>query len=130
MYPNVIINKKDMITENVRYLFKGVEIDEKTRAYIERKIQTIDHFTNHAQQAEVEIELDKKGKFRVEIMIKTPKNLFRAENVTESIEGSTDLSVDEIQVQITHMKDRLRTLKKRGEQSLKKKTVIDENARF
>lgn len=118
------------ITENVRYLFKGVEIDDRTREYIEKKLQTIDHFLEHAQQAEVEIELDKKGKFRVEIMIKTPRNLFRADNVTESIEASTDLVVDELQIQITHMKDRLRTLKKRGAQSIKKKIVIDENARF
>ena len=119
-----------MITENVRYLFKGIEVDEKTREYIEKRIQTIDRFIEHAKQAEVEIDLDKKGKFRVEIMIQTPRNLFRAENTTESVEGSTDLAVDELQRQMTHMKDRLRTLKKRGAVSIKKKTVIDTSARF
>lgn len=119
-----------MITENVRYLFKGVEIDDRTREYVEKRLQTIDKFLEHGQQVEVEIDLDKKGKFRVEIMVKTPRNLFRAENTTESIEASTDLAVDELQAQINHMKDRLRTLKKRGAMSIKKKAVLDESARF
>jgi ribosomal subunit interface protein len=118
------------ITENMRFLFKGVTIDERTRNYIEKKLQTIDKFLENGQQVEVEIDLDKKGKFRVEIMVKTPRNLFRAENISESIEASTDLGVDQLQDQINHLKDRLRTLKKRGAMSIKKKTVLDENARF
>ncbi len=53
---------------------------------------------------EIEIEQDKKGKFRVEIMAKTPHNLYRAEETTESIEGSTDKVIDELEVQIDKKK--------------------------
>lgn len=117
-------------TENMRFFFKGVEIDETQRAYIEKRISTLDKFVDNIIKSEVEIDLDKKGKFRVEIMLHTPRNMFRADNTTDSIEASTDLNVDELQAQVTHLKDKLRTLKKRGAMSLKKKTVLDEGARF
>lgn len=114
----------------MRFLFKGVEVDLKTREYVQKRLSTLDKFVDNITLAEVEIDLDKKGMFRVEIMVHTPRNMFRAENTSESIEGSTDLDMDELQLQITHLKDKLRTLKKRGAMSLKKKTVLDENARF
>jgi len=120
-----------MITEkNVKFLFKGVEIDERTREYVEKRLNTLDKFIENILKVEVEIDLDKKGKFRVEVMIHTPRNMFRADNTTDSIEASTDMVVDELQDQMTHTKDRLRTLKKRGALSLKKKMVLDEDARF
>ena len=117
-------------TENVRFLFNGVEIDERTREYIEKRLSSLDKLNDKIMQTEVEIQLDKKGKFRVEVMIHTPRNKFRAENTTESIEASTDMVVDELRIQMSHMKDKLATLKKRGARSIKKKTVLDENARF
>jgi ribosomal subunit interface protein len=118
------------VTENVRFLYKGIEIDDRTKGYIEKRLQSIDKLLEKILQTEVEIDLDKKGKFRVEIMIRTPRNLFRAENITDSIEASTDLAMDQLQHQIVHMKDKLRTLKKRGAMSIKKKAVIDQEARF
>ncbi|HMN19011.1 MAG TPA: ribosome-associated translation inhibitor RaiA [Candidatus Moranbacteria bacterium] len=117
-------------TSNMRFLFKGVEVDERTREYVSKRLESIGKMTENILQTEVEIGVDKKGKFRVEVMVRTPRDLFRAENTTESIEGSTDLVVDEIQDQIAHLKDKLLTLQKRGGRSIKKKTVIDENARF
>lgn len=118
-------------TENVRFLFKGVEVEKKTRDYIEKHLSSLDNkFMEDVTLTEVEIGIDKKGKFRAEIMIKTPRNLFRAENTTESIEASVDLGIKELQEQITHQKDRVRTIRKRGALSLKKKTVVAKEARF
>ena len=117
-------------TENMRFFFKGLDVDAMTRDYIEKKLSTLDKFIENILKSEVEIDLDKKGKFRVEVMLHTPRNMFRADNTTESIEGSIDLVVDELQAQVTHLKDKLRTLKKRGAISLKKKAVLDEAARF
>jgi len=116
--------------ENVKFFFKGVEIDKRTRDYIEKRLGTLDKFVENILKVEVEIDLDKKGKFRVEVMAHTPRNMFRADNTTDSIEASTDMVVDELQDQMTHTKDRLRTLKKRGAMSLKKKMVLDGDARF
>lgn len=117
-------------TENMRFFFKGVEIDVTTKEYIEKRLSTLDKFIDNILKSEVEIDLDKKGKFRVEVMLHTPRNMFRADNTTESIEASIDMVVDELQAQVTHLKDKLRTLKKRGAISLKKKVVLDEGARF
>jgi ribosomal subunit interface protein len=120
-----------MVTiENMKFLFKGIVIDERTQEYIEKRLSTLDKFIENISNVEVEVDLDKKGKFRVEVMVHTPRNMFRADNTTNSVEASTDMVVDEIQNQMTHMKDRLRTLKKRGALSLKKKMVLDEGARF
>lgn len=117
-------------TENLRFFFKGLEIDDKTRDYIEKRIKTLDKFADKILRSEVQINLDKKGKFWVEVIIQTPRNMFLANNATDSIEASVDLVVDELQNQITRLKDKLQTLKKRGGASLKKRVVIDENARF
>ena len=117
-------------TEKMKFLFKGIVIDERTQEYIEKRLNTLDKFIENISNVEVEVDLDKKGKFRVEVMVHTPRNMFRADNTTDSVEASTDMVVDELQDQMTHMKDRLRTLKKRGALSLKKKMVLDEDARF
>lgn len=117
-------------TENVRFLFKGVKVDDRTRDYIEKRLDSLDKVNDKILHTAVEIDLDKKGMFRVELMVHTPRNKFRADNTTESIEGSVDLAVAELQTQMARMKDKLITLKKRGARSIKKKTVLDNSARF
>lgn len=118
------------VIDNVRFMTKGVNVDDETKDYVMKRLETMDKFVGKVIQTEVEINMDKKGKFRVEVMIKTPRDLFRAEETTESIEGSTDLIVDQLQAQIVDAKEKFRTLRERGARSIKKKTVIDENARF
>ena len=119
-----------MVEKNIRYLFKGVKIDERTQDYIEKRLETIGKVNGKILQFEVEIDLDKKGKFRVELMVKTPKNLFRSEETTESIEGSTDIAVEEIKTQILRDKEKVKDLRIRGKRSIKKRIVIDKNARL
>ncbi|MCX6766089.1 MAG: ribosome-associated translation inhibitor RaiA [Candidatus Moranbacteria bacterium] len=114
----------------MRLFFKGVKIDERTEEYIRKRLATIQRFLPKILRAEVEIDLDKKGKFRVEVMLKTPYRLYRAEDITESIEGSVDSVAEDLRTQINRSKDRLISLRRRGGRSIKKKAVIDENARF
>jgi len=118
------------VIENVRFMTKGVEVDDRTKDYILKRLQTLGKVVDNVIQTEVEIDLDKKGKFRVEVMIKTPRDLFRAEDTTESIEGSIDLVVDELQTQVVRNNDKIWTKIKRGARSIKKKFTIDKNARF
>jgi len=115
---------------NMRFLFKGVTIDERTKDYIVKKLESVEKIISNILNVEVEIDLDKKGKFRVEVMIKTPYNLFRAEDTTESIEGSIDSVEDQLKNQIRHDKEKIRTLRKRGARTIKKDIVLDENSRF
>lgn len=115
---------------NTRFMFKGVKIDERTQDYIEKRLESIEKVNGKILQIEVEIDLDKKGKFRVELMVKTPKNLYRSEETTESIAGSTDIAVEEMKTQIIKDKERVKDLRIRGKRSIKKAIVVDEGARF
>lgn len=118
------------VINNVRFMTKGVEVDDETKDYILKRLETLDKVVGKVIQTEVEINLDKKGKFRVEVMIKTPRDLFRAEDTTESIEGSIDLIANELHAQIVKSQEKIWTKIKRGARSIKKKFTIDENARF
>lgn len=111
---------------------KGTQIDDRTQDYIEKRISKISKFINSEKETlyEVEISMDKKGKFRAEIMIHTPYKLYRMEKTSESVEGSVDMAVDELKNQISRDRDKSRELKERGARSLKKKVVLDENARY
>lgn len=115
---------------NARFLFKGVETDDRTKEYILKRMERIAKLLDPVTELEVEVERDKKGKFRVEIMAKTPHNLYRAEETTQSIEGSTDIVIDELEVQIDKRKNRNRDLKLRGSRSIKKKMIFDQASRF
>jgi len=113
-----------------RYLTKGVELDGRINEYIEKKLTRLEKLVDTVSLFEVEIDRDKQGKFRVEVMIKTPHNLYRAEETTISIEGSIDTVVDELENQLTKNKTKSRDLKRRGLRSIKKKLVLDTAARF
>ncbi len=113
-----------------RYLTKGLELDERTNAYIDKRLTRLAKLVDPISRFEVEVDRDKKGKFRVEVMVKTPHNLYRAEEVSESVEGSLDIVVDELEAQLTKNKTKSRDLKRRGLRSIKKKVVLDKAARF
>lgn len=115
---------------NMRFLFRGLEIDKKTRDYILKRIERIEKLVDPVTIFEVEVSQDKKGKFRVEVMVKTPHDMYRAEETSESIEGSTDIVIDELEIQVAKKKNKLHDLKLRGKRSIKKKLVIDKAARF
>ncbi len=120
---------------NIRFLFKEVKIDERTKNYVTEKVEKLGKFFRSLSEdaeisAEVEIDLDKKGKFRVEVMLHTPYQDYRGEDTTISIEGSIDSVYEELENQIQKDKDRIITLQRRGGRSLKKKMVVDEDARF
>lgn len=109
---------------------KDVSLDQRTQDYIYKRIEKLNKFNGKILEYEVEIIMDKKGKFRVELMVKTPYKLYRTEETTESVEGSIDIVVDEMKNQIVKDKDKIKELRERGARSIKKKTVIAEEARF
>ncbi len=107
-----------------------MDSDKKAEAYIEKRLQKVNRIIKNVLEFEVEIDLDKKGKYRVELMVKTPHALYRAEEISQSIEGSADIACEELTMQIVKDKNKMIDLKRRGARSLKKKIVIDGDARF
>ena len=119
------------IERSLRMYFKGVKIDDRTEDYIGKKINAIGKLLDKVMRVEIEIDIDKKKNlFRVEVMIKTPYKLYRAEDSTQSIEGSIDSVEEDLREQINKDKEKVRTLRIRGKRSIKKKTVLDKDARF
>ncbi len=119
---------------NIQYLFENVDVSARTREYIEKRFSGIEKLIEErdikSTFIEVEIDKDKRGMYRVEVMVKSPGNMYRSEETSETIEGSVDIVNDELKRQIREEKEKLTTLHKRGARSIKKKMVIDENARF
>jgi ribosomal subunit interface protein len=115
---------------NLRWFCKNVNLDDRTKDYVVKRISKMEKFLKKTLEYEVEVSMDKKGKFYVEIMIKTPYKLYRATEISESVEGSTDIVVEELQRQIVKDKDKLKDVRERGARSIKKKMTIDKDARF
>ncbi len=114
-----------------RFLFQGVELESETLQYVSKRLLRLKKLMDLAAQLEVEVDRDKRGKFRVEIMVIMPKKkMYRSEKTSGSVEGSTDLVVDDIERQITEAKDREESLARRGARSVKKKMTLDKNSRF
>lgn len=119
------------IEKSFRIFFKGVKIDNRTEEYIAKKMKAIEKLLDKISRVEIEIDLDKKkNKFRVEVMIKTPYKVYRSEESTATIEGSIDAVENEIKTQIKKDREKIRDLRRRGKRSIKKKTVMDKDARF
>jgi ribosomal subunit interface protein len=116
--------------EKIKFLLKGLKIDSRTEEYIRKRLKSVEKLLNKMKQIEVEVDLDKKGCFRVELMINMPNYLYRAEATTESVEGSTDIAVAELKNQIKSKKGKLKTLQMRGLRSIKKKMALDPSSRF
>ncbi len=115
---------------NLRLFCKNVKLNDRTKDYVIKRIQKMEKFLKKTLEYEVEIMKDKKDKFYAELMIKTPHKLYRATEISESVEGSIDMVVAEMQRQIVSEVEKARDLKKRGARSIKKKIVIDSEARF
>jgi ribosomal subunit interface protein len=113
-----------------RFYLQLTDIDDKTRTYIVKRLSRVEKLVDSASKVEVEVGKNKKGKYRVEVMIRAPRHLYRAEETSESVEASMDLVMDKLETEITRDKDRRATLKLRGARSIKKKVVIDTSARF
>ncbi|QQS15799.1 MAG: ribosome-associated translation inhibitor RaiA [Candidatus Moraniibacteriota bacterium] len=114
-----------------RFLFQGVELSGKTMQYVAKRLLRVEKLVPETSKLEVEVNRNKAGKFRVEVMVDVPKQkLFRSEETSESVEASTDAVVDDIERQITETKDREGSLARRGARSIKKKLTLDKSARF
>lgn len=113
---------------NIRYYCKSVRVDVKIKSYIEKRLKPIEKLLKNIHnlgeekdvlQFEIEIDRDRKGKFRVEIIIKTPYEAYRSEEISESIEGSVDILSEDLKNQISKNKDKKRSLVKKGARLVK-----------
>lgn len=115
---------------HTQYLFQGLTIDEDTQDYIEQRLAKLEKILSDLARFEIEVDAEKKGFYRVEVMVIEPRHQWRAEETQESIEACIDLVVDELHSQIIREEEKYADTKIRGERSLKKKLTIDPIARL
>jgi putative sigma-54 modulation protein len=115
---------------NIRYLFNGEKISQKTKDYLAKRIEKLSRFLEKISGIEIEVEKDKRNFWRVEITVKSLGKNYLSEETSESIEGSLDMALEKIQQQIRKEKGKIRAERERGARSIKKKIVIDPKARF
>lgn len=107
-----------------------MEGSDRAQEYILKRLGEVSDLFDDLALYDIETSRDKKGFFRVEVNVHEPKELHRAEETSKSIEGSIDMVIEKLRSQITRTKDKERELEERGARSIKKKTVLDESARF
>ena len=116
----------------IKYYLNKVKIDKRTKSYIETRVGRLQKYLNKSKSAvvDIEIEMDKKGLFRVEIQIRALGTRYIGDHISKTIEAASDATCDELANQIKKFKNKKRTIQKRGAISLKKKFSIDQGARF
>lgn len=115
---------------NTQFLSKGMDLNERSKEYILKRLKEIEDLFHDLSLFEIEVDLDKKGFYRVEVNIREPHKLHRGEETSKSVEGSIDMIIDKLRSHIVREKDKRRDLRERGARSIKKKAVLDEAARF
>lgn len=108
---------------------------QEDKNYVQEKVDKLEKLLNGYDSqdelsVEVEFDQDKRGFWRLEIMIKTPHNLYRVEKKNEIISEAMDEAEEVLKKQIRRDRERIKDLRERGGRSIKKKAVIDEKARF
>lgn len=115
---------------DIQFFHNHSEHNPRAEEYIAAKIDKLERYLNNVLKAEVEIEKDKKGKYRVEVMVRTPYKLYRAEDYGDTPVEAADLVEGILKLQMKKDKEKMITLKRRGATSLKKKLALDSKARF
>ena len=107
-----------------------MELNSKQRIYILKRLAIVEKLVDIVSNVEVEVGQNKKKQYRVEVMIHDPHKLYRAEKLSESVEGSIDMVVEKLMSEVIRDKEKVRDLRRRGARSIKKKTTLDKDARF
>ena len=115
---------------STRFLIHGLELNSKQRMYILKRLATVEKLVDPVSNVEVEVGQNKKKQYRVEVMIHDPHKQYRAEKLSESIEGSIDMVVEKLLSEVVRDKEKVRDLRRRGARSIKKRVTLDGSARF
>jgi putative sigma-54 modulation protein len=106
---------------NTRFLFQGVEVNALAREYMEKRLERVERLVDAVSHFEIEVGQNEQKKFRVEVMVHTPKKLYRAEETAITAEGAMDSVVDKIEHQVVAHKEKRKDLVREGARVLKEK---------
>ena len=104
---------------NTRYLLNGLKLTEKEEEYLNSKVEKINKFFKDckdpsALRLEIDIKQDKKKFWTVEIMLKTPKQLFRVEKTGKTFMIAVDETESALMKQLRRHKDKMIALQRKN----------------
>jgi ribosomal subunit interface protein len=104
---------------NTRYLLNGLKLSEKEERYLNKRVSKVDKFFKECKNPdelmmEIDIKQDKKMFWMLEIMLKTPKQLFRVEKIGKTLSIATDEAMDALLKQLRRHKDKMMTANRRN----------------
>jgi ribosomal subunit interface protein len=95
---------------NIRYLFGSSVFNDEEKKYLDDKTRKISKLLKNVEadglRVEVEVEQDKRNFWRVETMVKTPHNSFRAEKNDSNLKKAIDMMEEALMKQIRRKKER------------------------
>jgi len=103
---------------NKKYLLNGLKLSDKEEKYLNSKVEKINKFFKDckdpsALRLEIDIKQDKKMFWTVEVMLKTPKQLFRAEKTGKTFMIAVDETESALMKQLRRHKDKMIALQRK-----------------
>ncbi len=96
----------------IRYLLKKAELSDKERDYLEEKINRLEKYFKDLPEgvlkAEAEVEGSAKGIWRVELMLESPRQLYRASKTGGSFMEAVDLAAAALQMQVSKKRSQMK----------------------
>lgn len=109
---------------NISIKGTNYKLNQEIKEYVVEKVNNLEKYSNRNLSARVELERDrhhKKGDvMRAEIMLQANGKIMRAEAISEDVFASVDLMIPKIKEQISKLKSKEQTLRRRGSRSAKK----------
>ncbi|MCC6323171.1 ribosome-associated translation inhibitor RaiA [Candidatus Nomurabacteria bacterium] len=111
---------------NINIKATNIELTDAIRDYVEKKVESVSKFVNNSNvQVQVEVAKTtnhhKNGEvYKAEIDIRADGKKFFTASESEDLYSAIDQARESMMSELTHNKDRERTLYKRGAMSVKK----------
>lgn len=107
----------------MRYFFGSTRVNEQEKEYLTEKVlrckKLLSNYSKQELSVEVEVEQDKKSFWRVEMMIRTPHELFRVDKRDGDFFKAVDLVSDVLTEQIRRSREKIRDRQRRKEKLAK-----------
>jgi len=97
---------------NTKYLLNGLKLSEKEERHLEAKTSKIEKFFKECKnpdelRLEIDVKQDKKAFWTLELMVKTPKQLFRVTKTEKTFMTTVDIAMDTLMRQLRRHKDKM-----------------------
>ncbi len=107
----------------IKYFLQNVKLSPKDKEKIEKKIKKLNKYSVKIWEAKLDLSYndshDKYEQFRVEVNLKLPNDLIRAEERAADLQNGLDEVVDELERQVRKYKDKKETKRRRSRRDVK-----------